>query len=414
MNYLCIENPGEVDIAAFTLTGASVKQTEAIGFFGSGTKYAIATLLREGVKFHVFSGENEIRFSTKTVDFRGEAFDQIFINDEPTSFTTRTGPKWQQRDAVREFVSNALDEGCKTPVSESRNVSGAAGFTRIFLEMTDEIQFMWQHWGAYFTDQTVEVVPALNASGSLFRRGVWISDDTDKELLFNYNFREISLPESRKIATASAVYVMAEAMAKGGVEVWAHLLANHEVNALEWRALDISAWRVSWTAFASYFHQNYDCVGALSQRNKLKFKRPLRILWVSDSRYATLTQINLTAASALAEEVLPYEIALPSYEQKEQLQAEITLLQRCGIEYPSNVMIKFGKLSLDAFGLFDKKNNCVVISEKCDSSGNNLIRKVLLEEWTHAAKGVDDHTVEQQHEYLNLISSLITKLEQKP
>jgi hypothetical protein len=49
MNYLLIENKGEIDINALILMGGTTKREDEskIGFFGSGNKYAIALLLRE-------------------------------------------------------------------------------------------------------------------------------------------------------------------------------------------------------------------------------------------------------------------------------------------------------------------------------------------------------------------------------
>ena len=47
MQYLVIRNAGEIEPGALSLMGASTKDSEEhIGKFGSGFKYAIATLLR--------------------------------------------------------------------------------------------------------------------------------------------------------------------------------------------------------------------------------------------------------------------------------------------------------------------------------------------------------------------------------
>ena len=59
--YLKISNKGNIDINAFRLMGASTKRgSDKIGFFGSGLKYGISTLLREGIGLRVFSGIEEI------------------------------------------------------------------------------------------------------------------------------------------------------------------------------------------------------------------------------------------------------------------------------------------------------------------------------------------------------------------
>ena len=70
-NYILIQNDGEIEINSFELIGASTKRGEPgkIGFFGSGLKYSIAYMMRNGIDFKVFSGTNEIVFSLKSEDF---------------------------------------------------------------------------------------------------------------------------------------------------------------------------------------------------------------------------------------------------------------------------------------------------------------------------------------------------------
>jgi len=99
---------------------------EKIGFFGSGNKYSIALLLREKIPFKIFSGEKEVKFTTDTVMFRGQTYEQIRINGEPTSLTTSMGPDWEPWFAIREMYCNAVDEGgeklvvrCRTPASNA-------------------------------------------------------------------------------------------------------------------------------------------------------------------------------------------------------------------------------------------------------------------------------------------------------
>src|SRR4030042_3100880 len=106
MSYLMIQNKVKIDSKALVRVGASTKTDDnsKIGFFGSGNKYAIATLLREGYGLKVFSGLKEISISTKKVSLGSKDFEQILINKKPTSLTTRMGPEWQVWMALREFI----------------------------------------------------------------------------------------------------------------------------------------------------------------------------------------------------------------------------------------------------------------------------------------------------------------------
>ena len=51
--WLKIGNSGEIESGAFRLIGACTKRGDdsMIGYFGSGLKYAMAVLLREGIEF---------------------------------------------------------------------------------------------------------------------------------------------------------------------------------------------------------------------------------------------------------------------------------------------------------------------------------------------------------------------------
>src|SRR5687767_1934050 len=112
-NHILIQNDEEIEIGAFELIGASTKRNQAnkIGFFGSGLKYAIAFMLRNAIKFRIFSGLREIVFSTVPETLRDQTFHRIKIDDSVTSFTTSMGPTWTQAwYVVRELYCNAIDE----------------------------------------------------------------------------------------------------------------------------------------------------------------------------------------------------------------------------------------------------------------------------------------------------------------
>ena len=47
---IIFQNKGLIDVHAISIMGVSVKEDNSIGFFGTGLKYAIAVLLREGIK----------------------------------------------------------------------------------------------------------------------------------------------------------------------------------------------------------------------------------------------------------------------------------------------------------------------------------------------------------------------------
>lgn len=118
--------PGLLDIRAITTFGLHAKPgtDSPIGKFGTGLKYAIATLLRLDCKVRLFIGEVEYEFFTKKDDFRGIEFQQVYMKKRKgllakwqsveLPFTTMHGKFWEAWQAFRELHSNTLDEGGET------------------------------------------------------------------------------------------------------------------------------------------------------------------------------------------------------------------------------------------------------------------------------------------------------------
>jgi hypothetical protein len=77
--YLCFSNEGKLDIEGLILMGASTKRNDAskIGEYGTGWKYAIATLLRNGIPIRIFSGGQEIKVDTRVITLREQRFDMV-------------------------------------------------------------------------------------------------------------------------------------------------------------------------------------------------------------------------------------------------------------------------------------------------------------------------------------------------
>lgn len=105
-------NPGVIDLNVIRLMGVSVKETESpIGYFGTGLKFALATLLRTGHTVEIKAGDEILPIITKAEAVRGEEFHCVYIGTERLPFTTKLGRNWEPWQAFRELHSNALDEG---------------------------------------------------------------------------------------------------------------------------------------------------------------------------------------------------------------------------------------------------------------------------------------------------------------
>lgn len=112
-----IHSPNVFDETALRIMGLSAKVNDnSIGRFGTGLKYAVAIILRNGGSLTIQRrSAPAITFRTSDSEFRGKSFTGIEMNCgkgwEPLPFTTDYGRDWELWKAYRELVSNAYDEG---------------------------------------------------------------------------------------------------------------------------------------------------------------------------------------------------------------------------------------------------------------------------------------------------------------
>lgn len=132
---IVFQNPGLIDLRAVQIMGLNAKETKnPIGQFGTGLKYAIAVLLRNGCSVKIFRGFEECLFSTQKESFRGKEFDFVYMNNpwQPLGFTLELGKHWEPWMAIRELESNVRDEGGKSFVSDELP-QPSAGTTTIII-----------------------------------------------------------------------------------------------------------------------------------------------------------------------------------------------------------------------------------------------------------------------------------------
>ena len=211
--YLEIKSSGEIDIQAFTLIGASTKKGDnsKIGMYGSGNKYSIATLLNQNINFKVFSGEDEIVFTTKNQTFRDQDFKVILVNGVETSLTTTMGGNdWKNAFApIREIYSNALDEDSDATLTKSSQFIAEKGYTKFYIELTEDVEHFYKNIHLYFCNTNPKVLySSMNGSmfpntddnnTRVFRKGILSHFDTKNKALLHYNLDNIEINESRVV-----------------------------------------------------------------------------------------------------------------------------------------------------------------------------------------------------------------------
>lgn len=215
MKYLKISNKGLIESEALTLIGASTKvgDENKIGMFGSGNKYALAYLLRNDYGLKIFSGTKKINITTKEHSFRECNYEVIYINGERTSMTTQMGKDWKLWQAIREFYSNAIDEGGEY-IGTVDKISNKKHETSFYIEINDSILDFIKNFDTYFSVNRKPIFE--NEYGKIYekitkgkcviyRKGIKCTDYS-AESYYDYDFNDIVINESRVVDSSWRVY----------------------------------------------------------------------------------------------------------------------------------------------------------------------------------------------------------------
>lgn len=200
---IIFQNRGLIDIAAVTTMGVSVKGDGAIGYFGTGLKFSIATILRLGGSVTIMRGHEAYAFTSEPITIRGEVFDRVCMNGEPLGFTTSLGRNWEAWMAFRELASNCRDEGGS--YYKSDDLSGEEDHTTVlvtegvFADVWPERRAIMLESEPLASNEVLEIHEGV--SQYAFYRGVRIFK-MPRPTAFTYNVREsLDLTEDRTAAS---------------------------------------------------------------------------------------------------------------------------------------------------------------------------------------------------------------------
>lgn len=204
---IIFKNKGELDLRAIRTFGISAKtNNDAIGFFGTGMKYAIAIFLREGFTVNLYTGGDCYEFRKKKISMREKDFEMITMNGEEMPFTTHLGVNWSSWQAFREFYCNALDEG------------GDVEYASVFQKIADdETYFVVEGDGDFdlyeqrdsivlkgdFDHTSAGVKIRFKETNWLYYRGIRVYK-SELPFMFTYNItEELILTEDRTVRDLS-------------------------------------------------------------------------------------------------------------------------------------------------------------------------------------------------------------------
>lgn len=209
MNTLHFITPGRLDTRAITVFGLSAKEGEnPIGYFGTGLKYAIAVLVREGAEITINTDGDVFSFSKNEDVFRNKTYHSISMSsslkDYELPFTTELGKNWVMWQVFRELHCNTLDEGGVTRESGGSYVLPNWDIKTIITVRHKDFYDAYMNRSKYFIDknrmpitidQMMDVYPG--ESEYQFYRGIRVGELHYKSMYtWNYKY-SMELTEDR-------------------------------------------------------------------------------------------------------------------------------------------------------------------------------------------------------------------------
>jgi len=372
--------PGHINLdAAFTF-GVSAKESgNPIGFFGTGLKYAVATLLRTGHQIKVYIGTELHEFSRVEIEHRDRKFTTVCLVGKSLNFTTDLSRQWEVWMAFRELHSNTLDESGITTAAPEQPEEG-----KTIIEVNgDGIDAAFRNKAEVFCESavlaengTIEV--RSGAARGIFYRGVFVSN-LPRQTVYTYNLlSDQKLTEDRTLADT---WVLPMRLAK-----YLSTIPNRDILA---RVL---------TAPHDTFEGklDFDTTDAPGE----DFIAVLMKL--QHDRFLNLSARNLLKRLGLLKEAV---IELDEI-QAEQLDRSRSFLAFLGFKtdiYPIAVCELNGALG-------EARDGVIYLSPKAFRMGTKYVASTLLEEFLHLSEGVRDETREMQNLLIDTIMTLGEKV----
>lgn len=382
--------PGRIDLENVLTFGMSAKDSEnPIGFFGTGLKFAIATLLRTGHKITMHIGKEEsYRLRTEPTQFRGKDFHKVFLDHIPLSFTTDLGKTWEVWMAFRELESNTRDEKGKTigRAVTPESVCADCGEHTIITVEGHGIDQAFADMSLIFCDSPIlastdKVEVRAGRSDRFFYHGVRVCK-LPTSSLFTYNFlAKEDLTEDRTLKYEGYVY-----------GVFAKYLTQINDESILQRVL---------TAPEGTFEYNLDFDGATPGQSFINVLKE----HYGDA-FLNKSARKLARTMSLFDEP---EIVLDAVQAK-MLERAIAFLTIIGFnvqQYPIKVVRLHGAMG-------QAKEGKIFIDPVAFRMGTKQLAGTLFEEWFHLTEGCHDNTRTMQNFLVDTVMSMGEKIIGEP
>lgn len=221
---IVFENSGEIDPRLISLIGVNVKESStAIGYFGTGLKYAVACLSRWGETITIQSGLAEFTFDVEKAKIRNQSFDILvmrsMVDQLQLGFTTELGKRWEPWVVYRELWCNAHDEPTPRVYDAIKPPTPVAGLTRVIISGA-KIEKAHNTRSEFILEgrEPLHVLPGLEIyegeGKRIFYRGIAVQAP-DKPSLYTYNILDqLYLTEDRTAGSWSTDPIIARGLSQ--------------------------------------------------------------------------------------------------------------------------------------------------------------------------------------------------------
>lgn len=380
--YFCNAEP--IDLSAIALMGVSVKVgNNPIGFFGTGLKFSIATLLRTGHGVELIRSGESVGFAIHSETIRGEQFDRVKMGSELLGFTTKLGRTWEPWQAYRELYCNCTDEG---GVIDTEIPAGQWG--TIFAIDGEAVEQCHRNRHEIFIatspiskSDDCEIHPGDGAHA--FYRGVR-AHKQGRQALFNYNIiAQLDLTEDR---TVKNVY----------------MLEHYAENSI-CDCTDEDIVQTALMAPQGTFEHGFDYAG--------RYDKPSDAFMSVAYRLRGNVHCNNAALKLwqkYADVKLTYDPSDLDPFEEEVIDRALSLVARLGVDITRRDFIVVDGLGESIFGVC--RNQRILIAKRALDMGHRFVASTLYEEWLHKTEGLTDQSRDLQNLLFEKLFAMVERV----
>jgi hypothetical protein len=380
--YFCNAEP--IDLNAIALMGVSVKVGDSpIGFFGTGLKFSIATLLRTGHRVTLIRNGETIPFAVDSENIRGETFERVRMGDERLGFTTKLGRTWEVWQAYRELYCNCLDEQ-----GSINDFAPEIEYGTVFAVEGEGIEQCHRNRREIFLStkpiSANEDCEIHQGSGEhAFYRGVR-AHKHGRHALFTYNVTaKLDLTEDR---TIKAPYML---------EHYAELAVAYSD--------DEDLIQTVLMAPEGTFEQGFDFGGVYLKPSPAFMEVAYRL---RGNAHCNNAAIKLWEKHADVK--LTYDpVELDAFEE-EVIDRALILVARLGVDISRRDFLVVEGLGEGIFGTV--RNQRILIAKRALDMGHRFVASTLYEEWLHKTEGLADQSRDLQNLLFEKLFAMVERV----